>query len=101
MADTLNRRQIAARNLAVIQRLATWLAPRVPANTVSLIGLAYGLGAGMAAKGPIRRFGSTPGEFNAATGPLPTREVPTISPRGQFRLMGCAPCPFRDSSHQP
>jgi phosphatidylglycerophosphate synthase len=48
MVDTGNRRPIAARNLATFQTFASWLAPRLSANAVSLLGLACGLGAGAA-----------------------------------------------------
>lgn len=44
----VNRRPIAARNLAITQVAAAWLAPRVAANAVSVAGLACGIGAGCA-----------------------------------------------------
>jgi hypothetical protein len=45
----VNRRPIAARKLAVVQALADGLArARVPANAISLFGLACGVGSGVA-----------------------------------------------------
>jgi phosphatidylglycerophosphate synthase len=44
----MNRRPITARNLMVARRAADWLAPRMSANAVSLMGLGFGLVAGLA-----------------------------------------------------
>jgi phosphatidylglycerophosphate synthase len=43
----VNRRPIAARNLALVRALADWLAPRVSANAISVSSLVFGIGAGV------------------------------------------------------
>ena len=49
MAETSDRRPIAARNLGIVQRLAGWLVARgASANAISLAGMVAGLGAGLA-----------------------------------------------------
>jgi phosphatidylglycerophosphate synthase len=44
----MNRRPIAARDLGLTRSIAAWLAPRVPANAISIASLVCGLGAGAA-----------------------------------------------------